>query len=104
MNLETAQEVVLPDTLSPRLSGTPSNFGTLVETLGSGFEHIRGDSIGVVCSWGNIGSVMVDGDLGRQGRGTGGHLLLVALALLLVQGYRITKLADHHTETTLLYQ
>ena len=85
-DLQTTQEVVFPDGLSPGISGTPCDFGTLLDTLGRRRKQVLGHSVvAVVRSRCDVRGVMVDGNLGRQGGGTGGHLLLVTLALFLVQ-------------------
>ena len=84
--LESAQEVGLPNSLSAGISGTLRDLGTLVETL----RRLVQDALGrrfaaVVFGRGDIGGVVVDGDLRREEGSASRHLLLVALALFLVQ-------------------
>lgn len=87
MFLQSAEEVGLSDALSPGISRASGDFGPLLETLGGDNQGIlRFCLIAVVGRGCDIVGLFVDGDHGREVRGAGSHLLLVALALLLVQG------------------
>ena len=89
LKLQTAEEVSLSNGLPPGLSRALRDLGALVKTLsGLGQKIIRCLTAAVVRCRSNISSMMMNRDLRREGCGASSHLLLIALALLLVQGWR----------------
>lgn len=89
LKLQTAEEVSLSDGLPPCLSRALRNLGALAKTL-SGLDQkiISCLAAAVVRCRSDISSVMVNRDLRGEGCGASSHLLLIALALLLVQSWR----------------